>query len=289
MWQLVDAKKDRAQHGVKVCKAMAAFLQERSSVEQAYGDALSRASKRALANKTSSTWAPQLVGGGWAPMVECARLLGGQHAALAVMGAADVSRALLTVTTQQAAQVGRLSSEAQALLQGMEATQTRYFHAKAGYERACMDASRLIHSRDRAKAAAGAPPPPPSLLAPSPGRARTAEPRPPAMLPQLPPLPLQQQQQNVAAEASILPPAPPMTATAPAAAAPAQASVLSNLEERVGAALTRVDAAEDAYVEQVMAMNAACAELRPQMDAKLGEFQLAEEARAGSLRAPLLR
>jgi hypothetical protein len=156
LWQRLDLVKDKTSHGVKVCRAMASFTYDRAELDETYGKALLKAVRHGD-SISSSAWAPKLLGSeGWGGLLAALSHIGNQHVGLGICCRSSIYKSLDSFAALQSSDAARLCDAAHSVAHEMESLQKRYYKAKGAYETACMEASKVIDARDKARSAAKA-------------------------------------------------------------------------------------------------------------------------------------
>jgi hypothetical protein len=156
LWQRLDLVKDKTSHGVKICRAMASFTYDRAELDEAYGRALLKAVRHGD-SLSSSAWAPKLLGSeGWGGLLAALSHIGNQHVGLGICCRSSIYKSLDSFAALQSSDAARLCDAAHSVAHEMESLQKRYYKAKGAYETACMEASKVIDARDKARSAAKA-------------------------------------------------------------------------------------------------------------------------------------
>ncbi|CAM9988107.1 unnamed protein product, partial [Discosporangium mesarthrocarpum] len=169
LWERLDIVKDKGTHGVKTCKAMSIFLDERATLDKSYGKALVKAVEKfqdlqqhqvggvwGQAVIETPTWAPVFVEEGWLGLLAAVKSWGKQHVGWALCIMHNISKTLSEYAERHQGHVERLWMEAQELMGELEVVQGDYTRAKREYEKACLEASRVLTARDKAREAQAA-------------------------------------------------------------------------------------------------------------------------------------
>eukprot|EP00903_Cladosiphon_okamuranus_P013168 g12281.t1 len=275
---------------------MANFLRERAAIETSYGNALIRAATQAGKNWGQTTaeqpvWAPSLVHEGWAGTVSAVNSWGKQHVGWARCIDQNIANTLTEFSQKHKGHVSRLWAEAQDLVSDLEVVSGQYYKARERYEQSCIQASRLLDERNKARQVAAAQEAAATEAAAAAAAAAQTE---ASAGDRTAVQSITPTKEKEAAASGMLLSVSKMLGEGMAMAekilekAAGELSLVE-LEEKVPEQLRMVDVAETEYIASIMALNGYNTEFQPEMEKKLKEFSLLEECRITFIKEVLLR